>query len=168
MVRFRQSRESGVEPGISRRSEASRTSLTIRLARGASVGTPWPRKKIWDQKSPLWLYVAPSISQTNNKLWAPFENKMRERERERERFLQRSVFRFVHWISWIMYETIQHPSYLPIIRSSGHLTLWLVGSRDKYALVMFIYRTSQVICFLFGHIYLSICQSIVGALPISP
>ena len=35
-------------------------------------------KKIWGKKkSPLWVYVSPSISQTYNKLCAPFENKMR-------------------------------------------------------------------------------------------
>ena len=34
-------------------------------------------KKIWDKKkSPPWVNVFPSISQTNKKLWAPFENKM--------------------------------------------------------------------------------------------
>ena len=36
------------------------------------------RKKILDKKSPLWVYVSPSISQTNNKLWAAFENKKRD------------------------------------------------------------------------------------------
>ena len=35
--------------------------------------------KIWGKKkSPLWVYVSPSIFQTYNKLCAPFENKMRE------------------------------------------------------------------------------------------
>ena len=43
------------------------------------LAPPSSRMKIWDKKkSPLGVYVSPSISQTNNKLWNPFENKMRD------------------------------------------------------------------------------------------
>ena len=81
-VRFRQSvqSESRVEPGTSNWSEASLTSLTIRLARWVQTSAPpGSRKKIWGKKnSPFWVYVSPSISQTYNKLCAPFENKMKE------------------------------------------------------------------------------------------
>ena len=41
--------------------------------------TTSPRKKIRDKKkSSLWVYFSPPISQTNNKLCAPFENEMRD------------------------------------------------------------------------------------------
>ena len=44
-----------------------------------ALAPPGSRKKIWDKKkSPIWVYVSPSISQTNNKQWSPFENKMRD------------------------------------------------------------------------------------------
>ena len=64
-----QSNQSRVEPGICSRSDASLQALA----------PPGSRKKIWGKKkSPLWVYVSPSISQIYNKLCAPFENKMRE------------------------------------------------------------------------------------------
>ena len=44
-----------------------------------ALGSPGSMKKIWGKKkSPLWVFVSPSISQTYNKLRAPFENKMRD------------------------------------------------------------------------------------------
>ena len=69
--------ESRVEPWIRSQSEALGRLWRYGLQGGASVGTPCSRKKIWGKKSPLWVYVSPSISQTYNKLCAPFENKMR-------------------------------------------------------------------------------------------
>ena len=51
------------------------------------------KKKMRDnKKTPFWVYVSPSISQTNNKLWALFENK------RKDIFLQRIVS-FDHWIA---------------------------------------------------------------------
>ena len=46
-----------------------------------ALAPPSSKKKIWGKKkSPLWVFVSPSISQIYNKLCAPFENKMRERD----------------------------------------------------------------------------------------
>ena len=80
-VRFRQFAENRVEPGTRSRSKASWTSLTTQLAKWVQASAPpGSLKKIGDKKkSPIWVYVSPSISQTNNKVGAPFENKMRER-----------------------------------------------------------------------------------------
>ena len=81
-VRFRQSgqSESRVEPWIRSRSEAFGRLWRYRLQVGASVSTHWIQKEdMGKKKSPLWVYVSPYLSQTNNKLCAPFENKMRER-----------------------------------------------------------------------------------------
>ena len=42
-----------------------------------TLAPPGSLKNIWDKKtSPLWVYVSPSISQTNNKLRTLFENKI--------------------------------------------------------------------------------------------
>ena len=89
-VRFRQSihSESRVEPGIRSRSEASLTSLTIRLARECKR---WLQKEDMGQKE---VYVSPSISQTYIKLCAPFKNKIRE---------VYFYFSFVHWSSFIFF-----------------------------------------------------------------
>ena len=44
-----------------------------------ALAPPGSRKKIWEKKkSPRWVYISPSIFQTNNKLWALFKNKMRD------------------------------------------------------------------------------------------
>ena len=46
------------------------------LQGSASVGS---RKTIWGKKkSSFWVYVSPSLSQTYNKLCAPFEDNMRD------------------------------------------------------------------------------------------
>ena len=59
--------------------QSVRSSLTIRCKSVQALAPHGSRKKIWGKKeSPLWVYVSPSISQTNNKLLAPFENKMRD------------------------------------------------------------------------------------------
>ena len=69
-----------------------RPSLTIQLARGCKLWQPFGSRKIWDKKkSPLSVYVSPSIFKTNNKLGAPLENKMRDT------FSSRSVS-FVHFV----------------------------------------------------------------------
>ena len=80
VIRFRQSvqSESRVEPGIRSRSEALVSSLTIRLARGCKRWHPWPQEEDMGQEETTFLSIRPSISQSYNKLYAPFENKMRE------------------------------------------------------------------------------------------
>ena len=82
-----------------------RSSLTIRLARGCKHWHPRSRKKIWGKKkSPLSVYVSPSISQTYNKLRAPFENKMREREIFYKEVCFVRSLKFVHYLwlcSWL-------------------------------------------------------------------
>ena len=52
-----------------------------RLCKGVqALASHGSGKKIWGKKkSPFWVYVSPSLSQTYNKLCAPFENKMREK-----------------------------------------------------------------------------------------
>ena len=81
VVRFRQSgqSESRVEQGKRSRSEALVLLWRYGMQGGASIGTPGSKNKIrGKKKSPLYVYVSPSISQTYNRLCAPFENKMRE------------------------------------------------------------------------------------------
>ena len=84
----------GVEPGTHSRSEASQTSLTIRSHGGASVGTPCQPEEGMGKEEVLSLSTCLSIyPSSNNKLWAPFENKMRDI------FLKRSVsFVHYHWL----------------------------------------------------------------------
>ena len=91
-VRFRQSvqSESRVEPEIRRRSEVQ------------ALAPPGFRKKIWGKKkSPLWVYVSPSISQNYIKLCASFEDKMSEKYFYKEVCLVRSL-KFVHFL-WLMF-----------------------------------------------------------------
>ena len=52
------------------------------------------------EKIPLWVYVSPSISQTYNKLRAPFENKMREI------YFYKKCVSFVCWSSFIIFDYI--------------------------------------------------------------
>ena len=89
---------------------------------------PTSRKKIWGKKkSPLWAYVSSSISQTYNKLWAPFEDEMRARSVfcfvnwSVMKWEMRSVFCFVNWISSIIFD------YLVDESIKGYTTLldWL-------------------------------------------
>ena len=62
------------------------------LPEGASFGTPWLLEENIRQEEAPYLCICPSIHlSTNNKLWAPFKNKIRDI------FLWRSVL-FVHWI----------------------------------------------------------------------
>ena len=78
-VRFRVQSESRVEAGIHSRSEASGRLWRHGLQGVQALAPLGSRKKIWDKKkSPFWVYVTPSISQTYNKLCTSFENKMRE------------------------------------------------------------------------------------------
>ena len=80
------------------------------------LAPPGFRMKIWaKKKSPLYVYVSSSISQTYNKLCAPFENKMREI------YFYKEVFR------WIMFlvdsvRSIQH-LYLSISYNQCNLSL---------------------------------------------
>ena len=106
-VRFRQSvqSESRVDPGMRSRLEASLKSLTKTAYKWVQALAPLDSKKnIWGKKkSPLWVYVSLSISQTYNKLCAPFENKMREMYFYKEVCFVRSL-KFVHhlWLcSWL-------------------------------------------------------------------
>ena len=65
-------RESGVEPGTSSRSE---TCLMIRLAGGCKR---WlPKESMGQEVASLCISLSIYLS-TNSKLWAPFENKMRD------------------------------------------------------------------------------------------
>ena len=68
-------RESGVEQGTRSWSEAS---LKIRLQEGASVGTPWLLEEDMAKEVPFLSICLSIYLSTNNKLWAPFENKMRD------------------------------------------------------------------------------------------
>ena len=70
------------------------------LQEGASVGTPWLQQEDMGQE------VSPSISQTYNKLYAPFENE------------KRSVIRFLNWSSFIIFDYVLgwvYEKYITII-----------------------------------------------------
>ena len=65
---------------------------------GPSIRTPGSRNKIWGKKkSPLWVYVSPSISQTYNKLCARSGNIMRDIYFYKEVCLVR-LLKFVHYL----------------------------------------------------------------------
>ena len=102
-VRFRQSvqSESRVKPWIRSRSEALEVvsdNTACKLVQ--ALAPPGSRKKIWGKKkSPLRVYVSSSISQTYNKLCAPFENKIRAI------YFYKEVC-FVYWSSFIIFDYV--------------------------------------------------------------
>ena len=106
VLRFRQSGSQNRESSQGYAADRRRLRRLWRygLQVGANVGTPGSRKKIWDKKkSPLWVCVSPSISQSYNKLCAHFENKMREIYFYKEVCFVRSL-KFVRYLwlcSWL-------------------------------------------------------------------
>ena len=94
--------ESRIEPGKRGRLEALVSSLTIQLARGCKRWHAQAQgRRYGARRSPLFEYMClpPSISQTYNKLCAPFENKMREIYFHKEVYFLRSL-KFVHYL-WL-------------------------------------------------------------------
>ena len=78
------------------------------------LALPGSRKKIrGKKKSLLWVYVSPSVTQTFNKLCAPFENKMRDIEFYKEvcfaSFIEDRSLSLCSWLClWEVYNMWRH------------------------------------------------------------
>ena len=132
-----------------------------------ALAPPGSQKKSDKKKSPLWVYISPSISQTNNKQWASLENKW-------EIYFYKEVFRsFIEfckscmrvyiyiyisnivfiYISSIRQELKSHivTNSFTILWSSGNITFWritrgwyMISTKHKMELDLH-YRRAEVI-----------------------